>query len=109
MIKQVPFGVNPVTDDKNYGIFIVPATSFPICFARYAIGYYLDNQGYQAAYYDENSATSNLYSYTYQIPSTATNLQPIYFSVASYGGLIVPSVCYDVGQTTSLVSIKVYS
>ena len=109
MINQVPFGVNPVTDGINYGIFIVPATSFPICFTRYTIGYYLENQGYQATYYDENSATGNLYSYTYQVPSSATNLLPIYFSVASYGGNIIPSVCYNVGQSSSIVSIKVYS
>jgi len=38
--------VNPVTDEKLYGIFIVPATNFPSCFSRYIIGNYLDNQGY---------------------------------------------------------------
>jgi len=56
---------NPVTDGKNYGIFIVPATNFATCFTDYQIGYYLDNQGYQATYYDEDNASGNLYSYTY--------------------------------------------
>ena len=46
MINQVPFGVNPVTDDTKYGIFIVPADNFPVCFAYYTIGHYLDDQGY---------------------------------------------------------------
>ena len=97
MISQVLLGVNPVTDGKNYGIFIVPATNFATCFTDYQIGYYLDNQGYQATYYDEDNASGNLYSYTYKVSATATNLQPIYFSVASYGGKIIPSSCYATG------------
>ena len=108
MISQVLLGVNPVTDGKNYGIFIVPATNFATCFTDYQIGYYLDNQGYQATYYDEDNASGNLYSYTYKISATATNLQPIYFSVASYGGKIIPSICYASGSS-SIVQIKVYS
>jgi len=43
MINKVPFGVNPVLDDKKYGIFIVPASFFATCFTTYQIGYYLDN------------------------------------------------------------------
>jgi len=102
--------VNPVTDDKNYGIFIVPMTIFPTCFSRYTAGHYLDDKGYQATYYDENSATGNLYSYTYQVPTTATNLKPIYFSVSSYDGKIIPpSVCFSTGYSYSYVNIKVYS
>ena len=100
--------MNPVTDDKNYGIFIVPMTIFPTCFSRYTAGHYLDDKGYQATYYDENSATSNLYSYTYQVPTTATNLKPIYFSVSSYDS-IVPDSCFSNGYSYHGVNIKVYS
>ena len=100
--------MNPVTDDKNYGIFIVPMTVFPTCFSRYTAGHYLDDKGYQSTYYDENSATSNLYSYTYQVPTTATNLKPIYFSVSSYDS-IIPDSCFSDGNSYSLVNIKVYS
>ncbi len=80
----MPFGVNPVTDGKNYGIFIVPASNFANCFTNYQIGYYLDNQGYSAAYYDVENASTNIYTFTFQIPSTATNLSPIYFSASTY-------------------------
>ena len=109
MRNQVPFGVNPVTDDKNYGIFIVPVTTFPTCFSRYTAGHYLDDNGYQATYYDENSATGNVYSYTYQVPTTATNLKPIYFSVSSYDGTMIPPSCFSTGYSYSFVYLKVYS
>jgi hypothetical protein len=34
-ISQVPLGVNPTTDGKRYGIFIVPATLFYTCLSEY--------------------------------------------------------------------------
>jgi hypothetical protein len=83
-------------------------TIFPTCFSRYTAGHYLDDKGYQATYYDENSATSNLYSYTYQVPTTATNLKPIYFSVSSYDS-IIPDSCFSTGYSYSFVYLKVYS
>ena len=105
----MPLGVNPVKDEQLYGIFIVPAKNFPSCFSRYIIGNYLDNQGYKATYYDEDGATENLYSYSYTVPASATNLKPIYFSVTSYGSKLIPSSCYTTGNSILLYTIKVYS
>jgi hypothetical protein len=101
--------VDPVKDDQLYGIFIVPASNFPICFAYYVIGNYLDDQGYKATYYDEDNATENVYTYTYTVPTTATNLKPIYFSAASYGSKLIPSSCYTSENSLLKYTIKVYT
>ena len=35
ILGQVPFGVNPITDGVNYGIFIVPVQDFSGCLSDY--------------------------------------------------------------------------
>ena len=87
--------MNPVTDEDRYGIFIVPANLFAYCFAYYNIGYYLDNSGYSPVYYDVENATSNLYTFKFNIPSTATNLAPIYFAAYTYSRNIIPTSCIN--------------
>ena len=70
----MPFGVNPVTDENSYGVFIVPAKLFAFCFSYYNIGYFLDNSGYTSSYYDVENASTNLYTFKYNISATASNL-----------------------------------
>jgi hypothetical protein len=79
----------------SYGIFIIPASNFATCFPTYTIGYNLGNSGYANTYYDVENANGNLYTFTYQVPSSATaaQLTPIYFTAATYPSGVVPSTC----------------
>lgn len=52
MISQLPFGVNPVTDEVSYGIWVMPASLFSTCFDGYTIGHYKASLGYSFGYYD---------------------------------------------------------
>ena len=73
-----------MTDDTNYGIFIIPAKLFSYCFSDYSIGYYLDNSGYSPVYYDVENASTNLYTFKFNIPATSTVKTPIYISAYTY-------------------------
>jgi hypothetical protein len=99
--------VNPITDGAKYGIFIVPSGLLSTCFYEFQIGYYLDNSGYSATYFDVEDATTDMYSFTFTVPSNAITSSPIYFTVDTYPLHTVPYSCV-IGNVSS-VSMMVYT
>ena len=99
--------MNPVTDGVKYGIFIVPSNLLSTCFYEYQIGNYLDNAGYYSTYYDVENAATDLFTFSFTVPSNAITSSPIYFTVDSYPLHTVPYSCV-IGNVSS-VRMMIYS
>ena len=41
-IRQLPFNINPILDQANNGIFVVPISLFSFCFDSFFVGHYRD-------------------------------------------------------------------
>lgn len=91
LAAQVPFGIDPRTQEIADGISVVPVADFFGCFADITVGHYRNDAGYYNTWYDVENATSGkayLFSMT---PSTAST--DLYWRVDSYPTQVMNISC----------------